>query len=44
MAELLTKIMSFLLLKFEHTNYLFPGQRVLCTFYDPAEYWFSMFC
>ena len=39
-AEFLSEITSFLPQKFEHTNYLLPIQRILCTFYDPAEYWF----
>ena len=39
-VKFLSEITSFLLLKFEHANYLFPVQRFLCTFYDPAEYWF----
>ena len=38
-VEFLREITSFLLLKFEYANYLFPIQRLSCTFYDPAEYW-----
>ena len=37
-VEILSEIKSFLPLKFEHANDLFPVQKVLCTFYDPAEY------
>ena len=37
-VEFLSEIKSFLPLKFEHGNYLFPVQRFLCTSYDPAEY------
>ena len=39
-VEFLSKITSFLPLKFEYASYLFLVQRVSCTFYDPAEYWF----
>ena len=35
--EFLSEITSFLPLKLEHANYLFPVQRVLCTFHDPIE-------
>ena len=37
-VEFLSEITSFLPLKFEHANYLFPVQRVSCTFYDLEEY------
>ena len=39
-VEFLIEIMSFLLLKFEYANYLFPIQRFSCPFNDPAEYCF----
>ena len=39
-VEFLSEITSFLPLKLEHANYLFSAQRFLCTFDDPAEYWF----
>ena len=42
-VESLSEITSFLPLKFEYANYLFPVQRLLCTFYDPAEYCFRFF-
>ena len=38
--EFLRETTSFLQLKFEYANYLFPVQTFSCTFYDPAEYWF----
>ena len=38
--EFVSEIASFLPLKFEYANYLFPIQRFSCTFYDSAEYWF----
>ena len=38
-VEYLNEITLFLPLKFEYANYLFPIQRFLCIFYDPAEYW-----
>ena len=37
--EFLREIMSFLPLKFEDANYLFPIQRFLCIFHDPVGYW-----
>ena len=39
-VEFLSEITSFLLLKFEYVNYLFPIQRFSYTFYDHAEYCF----
>ena len=38
--EFLSEIASFLPLKFEHTNDLFPVQRFLYALYDPREYCF----
>ena len=42
-VEFLWDITSFLALKFEHVNHLFPVQRALCTFNDLAEYGFKFF-
>ena len=42
-VEFLSEITSFLPLKLEDANYLFPVQRLLCAFCDPAEYWFWFF-
>ena len=42
-VEFVSEITSFLPLKFEHGNYLFPVQRFLCTFYNTAEYGFKFF-
>ena len=42
-GEFLSKIMSFLPLKFEYTSYIFPIPWISFTFYDPAEQWFYFF-
>ena len=43
-AEFLSKIASFLPLKLEHANYIFPISSIsFTTFYDSEEYWFWMF-
>ena len=39
-AEFLSKITSFLLLKFECTNYIFPIPSISFTFHIPEEYCF----
>ena len=39
-GEVLSKIMSFLPLKFEYTSYIFPIPWISFTFYVPAEQWF----
>ena len=39
-AEFLSKIASFLPLKFEYVNYIFPIPSISFTFHVPGEYWF----
>ena len=39
-AEFSSKIASFLSVKFEHANYMFPIPNISFNFYDPEENWF----
>ena len=39
-AEVLSKITSFLPLKFEYVNFIFLISSISFTFYVPEEYWF----
>ena len=41
--KFLSIVTSFLPLKFEYANYIFPIPWISFTFYDPAEYWFFFF-
>ena len=42
-AVFLRKITSFLSLRFEYKNYIFPMPSILLTFYVPEEYYFKTY-